>query len=193
MKQFFLVCLFIMGFLGNLPVYGEELSLKKKDKEMDYQFVTGHTRQTDIEHTFFNCTFGASQAEVSDTLSASPDLKITESIYGKITLNAVFFHDMLYQTAQLLFSRNQFYSILLGSSFRNYKDALNVYLHTKKRLAEEYGPSLFHQKKEDMVNIYDLNGKNACMLTLAKKSDTDNSVRFHLILNYWNKKLQPNK
>lgn len=193
MKQFFLVCLFIMGFLGNLPVYGEDLSIKKKDKEMDYQFVTGHTRQTDIEHTFFNCTFGASQAEVSDTLSASPDLKITESIYGKITLSAVFFHDMLFQTAQLLFSSNRFYGILFGSSFRNYGDALNVYLRTKKYLAEEYGPSLFRQKKEDMVNVYDLNGKNACMLTLAKKSDTDNSVRFHLILNYWNKKLQSNK
>lgn len=191
MKQSVLLCLFIIGAWISMPVFGEDLSSKKKDKEMDYQFVTDHTQQTEIEGSFFNCPFGISQAAVAQTLSASSDLQIAESSYGSITLKSLFFHEMLFQTAQLLFTENRFYSILLGSSFQNYGDALQVYLRTKKYLAGEYGSSLFKQKKENMANVYDLNGKNACMLTLTRKEFPDGSVRFHLILNYWNKYLQP--
>lgn len=191
MKQSVLLCLLIIGCLINTPVYGESISEQKKDKEMDYQFVTDHTRQTEIQGTFFDCPFGSSQAAVAQSLHTLPDLKIAESTYGSISLKSLFFQDILFQTAQLLFTQNRFYGILFGSSFKNYEDALNVYMRTKKYLAEEYGPSLFKQKKENLVNAYDLDGKNACMLTLTKKKMPDGGVRFNLILNYWNKYLQP--
>lgn len=191
MKQFILLCLFIAGCLFETSAYGEDLSAKKKDKNIDYQFVTDHTQRTEIESSFFGCSFGSSQAAIAQILKNSKDINISESTYGSITLKPLFFHDMLFQTAQLLFSENRFYGILFGSSFKNYEDALNVYLRTKKYLAEEYGPSMFKQKKEDMTNVYDLKGKNACMLTLTKKGLSDGTIRFHLILNYWNKDLQP--
>lgn len=194
MKRLTLFLLLIMGFLVRLSADEADLPTRKKDKNMDYQFVTDTTRQTDIADTFLNCTFGSPQAQVTATLEQSPDITIAAaSSYGSITLNAVFFNDFLFQTAQLLFTRNRFSNILFGSTFPKYEDALSVYRRVKKYLAEEYGPSLFKQKKEEMANVYDMEGKNACMLTLMKKEDAAGNVRFNLILNYWNKYLQPDK
>lgn len=191
MRKLILFFLFMAGLLAGTQAFGQDAGNKKKDKNMDYQFVTADTRRTDIDGTFLGCTFGLSEAEVLATLEKTPDIRLDEKAYGRISTGPVFYEDILFQTAQLLFTRNRFSHILYGSSFRNYDDALNVYLRVKQYLAQEYGPSLFRQKKENMANAYDLGGQNACLLSLSKKEDkTNGNVNFHLIVNFWNKNLQ---
>lgn len=188
MKKLILWLWLIIGFLAASPAHGEDL--QKRKKNMDYQFVTAETRCTEIEDTFMGCRFGMPESEVLTALEQVKDLNITEKSYGCISTGTLFYQDFLFQSAQLLFKNNRFSNILFGSSFKNYKDALDVYLRIKQFLAEEYGPSLFKQKKENMANAYDLGGRNACLLSLTQKTDhSTGEVRFYLILNYWNKNL----
>lgn len=193
MKRLIFLILITVGILTTAFAKDNTSSERKRNKHFDYQFVTSQTQQTDIESSFYGCSFGSPQAAVEKTLNDSADIKISESSYGHITLAPVFFNDFLFQTASLLFTNNQLSNVLFGSTFKDYEDALGIYLRIKQYLAHEYGPSVFKQKKTNMANFYDLNGKNACMLSLTKQTDKDGTIRFNLILNYWNKSLQPQK
>ena len=166
------------------------LGLQAAPKDhIDRTFVTDSTLYTDITDTFFGGRFGCSQAEMLSKVKTSEDTRLQQAIYGEIQLGATLHNGLIFQQATLQFRQNRFSNILFGSSFKGYEDALRVYLRVKKVLAGQYGASFYKQKKQDMTNVYDLQGQNMCILQLNRQEDEQGNISFHVILSYWNKAL----